>query len=213
MSDSSPRDGRLRRYWDRQAESYDRQMVFAERRFFADTRAWVCGQATGDVLEVAVGTGLNLNHYSHDVRLTGVEWSPSMLAVARRRADETGRRVDLQQGDARTLGFTDGRFDTVVCTFSLCAIEDERKALAEMARVLRPGGRLLLADHVESSAWPVRGLQWLIDAFSVPMYGEHWRRRPLRDVRTMGFDIERHDRFKLGIIERFAARKPGGSSR
>ncbi|MFC0864535.1 class I SAM-dependent methyltransferase [Sphaerimonospora cavernae] len=213
MSDSSPRDGRLRRYWDRQAESYDRQMAFAERRFFADTRAWVCGQATGDVLEVAVGTGLNLTHYSHDVRLTGVEWSPSMLAVARRRADETGRRVDLQQGDARALGFTDGRFDTVVCTFSLCAIEDERKALAEMARVLRPGGLLLLADHVESSAWPVRGLQWLIDAFSVPMHGEHCRRRPFRNVLGMGFGIERHDRFKLGIIERFTARKPDDSSR
>lgn len=53
----------LRRYWDRHADSYDRQMAFAERRLFRDTRAWVGGRATGDVLEVAVGTGLNLPHY------------------------------------------------------------------------------------------------------------------------------------------------------
>ncbi|WP_433500417.1 class I SAM-dependent methyltransferase [Sphaerimonospora sp. CA-214678] len=210
MSDSSARDSRLRRYWDRQAGSYDRQMAYAERRFFADTRGWVCGQAAGTVLEVAVGTGLNLTHYPRDVELTGVEWSPSMLEVARRRAAETGRDVDLQQGDARSLRFPDGRFDTVVCTFSLCAIEDDRAALAEMTRVLRPGGLLLLADHVASSNRPVRTLQRLADVFTVPMFGERYSRRPFPMVLAMGFAIERHERFKLGVIERLAARKPGG---
>ncbi|MDH2428301.1 class I SAM-dependent methyltransferase [Sphaerisporangium sp. TRM90804] len=208
MSDFSPRDKRLRRYWDRQAGSYDRQMAVAERRFFGDTRSWLCGQAVGDTLEVAIGTGLNLAHYPGDVRLTGVEWSDSLLAVAQRRADDLGRAVDLRRGDARALRFADGRFDTVVCTFSLCAMSDERVVLAEMARVLRPGGLLLLADHVASSSWPVRALQGLLDAVTVPLAGEHFRRRPVSLVRAMGFTVERHDRFKLGVIERFAARKP-----
>ena len=66
--------------------SYDRSMTSADRRIFGDTRQWVCGQATGDVLEVAIGTGLNLPHYPADVRLTGVEFSPGMLALARDRA-------------------------------------------------------------------------------------------------------------------------------
>jgi ubiquinone/menaquinone biosynthesis C-methylase UbiE len=198
---------RLRRYWDRQADSYDRQMAFAERHFFAGTRSWLCGQAVGDTLEVAVGTGLNLAHYPDDVRLTGVEWSAPMLAVAQRRADDLGRAADLRQGDARALSYADGRFDTVVCTFAMCGFPDERVALAEMARVLRPGGLLLLADHVASSAWPVRVLQGLVDAVTVPLAGEHNRRRPVRWVRAMEFTVERHERFKLGIIERLAARK------
>jgi ubiquinone/menaquinone biosynthesis C-methylase UbiE len=212
MSGLTGRQGRQLRYWDRSARTYDRQMAFAERRLFADTRAWLCGQATGETLEVAIGTGLNLPFYPAAVRLTGVEWSGLMLAGARRRAHDLGLNVDLLQGDAQALSFPDGRFDTVVCTFALCSISDDRAALAEMARVLRPGGLLLLADHVVASSWPLRLLQALMDAVSVPLYDEHYRRRPLPLVRALGFDIERHDRFRLGIMERFAARKPSSTS-
>ncbi|SRR6266487_424135 len=208
MAGLSERDERLRRRWDKQAASYDKQMTFADRHFFAETRPWVCSQATGDVLEVAIGTGLNLAYYPDGVRLTGVEWSPAMLAVARQRAADLGRQVDLRQGDAQALDFPAGSFDTVVCTFSLCAIPDDQRALIEMARVLRPGGLLLLADHVEATAWPVRAVQRLLELVSVPLGGEYWRRRPIRYVRAMGFTIERHERFKLGILERLTARKP-----
>jgi ubiquinone/menaquinone biosynthesis C-methylase UbiE len=208
MSGPSRRADRLRRRWDRQAGSYDGAMTRADRYFFGDTRQWVCTQATGTALEVAIGTGLNLPHYPDDVRLTGVEFSPAMLAIARRRAEDLGRDVDLREGDAHALAFPDATFDTVVCTFALCAIPDDRTALAEMARVLRPGGLLLLADHVEAGPRVVRAVQWLVERVSIPVGGEYWRRRPIRQVEAMGFAVERHDRFKLGIVERLAARKP-----
>ncbi len=204
----SPRDERLRRYWDRHAGSYDRQMGFFDRRFFGDTRDWVCSQASGEVLEVAIGTGLNLPHYPGQVRLTGVEWSPAMLDIARHRARELGRQVNLHQGDAQALEFPDGSFDTVVCAFSLCGIPRDRQAVGEMDRVLRPGGLLLLADHVEASRWDARAAQRLIDLVTVPLGGEHFRRRPIIQVRALGYAIERHQRFTLGIVERLAARKP-----
>jgi ubiquinone/menaquinone biosynthesis C-methylase UbiE len=95
----------------------------------------------------------------------------------------------------------------VVCTFSLCAIPDDQKAVAEMARVLRPGGLLLLADHVEASPGYARAAQAVIEV-SIPASGEHLRRRPVRHVQALGFTIEDHDRLKLGIVERLAARKP-----
>jgi ubiquinone/menaquinone biosynthesis C-methylase UbiE len=136
---SASHDERLRRYWDKRAGSYDKLMGFFDRRFFGDTRAWVCSQASGDVLEVAVGTGLNLGHYPAGVRLTGVEWSPKMLDLARRRATDLDLAVDLRPGDARALPFADGSFDAVVCTFSLCLIPDYERAVREMVRVLRPG--------------------------------------------------------------------------
>lgn len=202
------RAGRLQRSWDRSATRYDRQMERAERKYFGDTRAWVCARATGATLEVAVGTGLNLPHYPETVTLTGVEWSAGMLDVARQRAADLGRVAEFAQGDAQALDFPDASFDTVVCTFALCAIPDGRRALAEMSRVLRPGGLLLLADHVASSIWPVHAAQLLVDAVSVPVAGEHFARRPMRWIRRLGYPIEAHDRFKLGMIERLAARKP-----
>jgi ubiquinone/menaquinone biosynthesis C-methylase UbiE len=208
---ASSRDQRLRRYWDKHARGYDREMRLWDRLAFGESRAWICSQAAGDALEVAIGTGLNLPHYRAGVRLTGIEWSPAMLAQARQRAEELGRTVTLQEGDAQTLPFPDASFDTVVCTLSLCAIPDDRRAVAEMIRVLRPGGRLLLLDHVAGSSRPVRAIQRLLELVTVPRGGEHFLRRPLKQVQAAGLDIERHDRFKLGVVERLAARKPGGT--
>jgi ubiquinone/menaquinone biosynthesis C-methylase UbiE len=145
---SDRRAQRLRRYWDRHARNYDKQTAFWERRLFGDGRQWVCAQASGEVLEVAIGTGRNLPYYPEGIRLTGIEFSPAMLELARRQADRLGRKVDLRLGDAQALDLPDASLDTVVCTLSLCAIPDERRAVAEMRRVLRPGGRLLLLDHV-----------------------------------------------------------------
>ncbi|MGH3680420.1 MAG: class I SAM-dependent methyltransferase [Natronosporangium sp.] len=199
---------RLRRNWDKHAGSYDKQMGFFDRRLFRDTREWICRQARGDVLEVAIGTGLNLDKYPDHVALTGIDLSPEMLAHARDRAERLGRSVQLREGDAHRLEFPDASFDTVVCTFSLCAIPDDRQAIAEMVRVLRPAGMLLLADHVVSTAWPVRGLQRLLELVTIPLGEEHFRRRPIRHVRDAGLVIERHNRFTLGIVERLTARRP-----
>jgi ubiquinone/menaquinone biosynthesis C-methylase UbiE len=202
------RSERLRRYWDKHARSYDRQMAFWERRLFGDGRQWVCAQATGEVLEVAIGTGRNLPLYPDSIRLTGVDFSPEMLQLAQRRAEELGRPVDLRLGDAQALDLPDAAFDTVVCTLSLCAIPDQRRAIAEMKRVLRPGGRLLLLDHVAAAPRAARAIQWLLERITVPLGGEHLRRRPLVHVQAEGFQIERRERSKLGIVERLAARKP-----
>jgi len=199
---------RLRRYWDKQAGAYDKQMGFFDRHIFGDTRAWICSQATGKTLEVAIGTGMNLAHYPDTVELTGIEWSPVMLDHARTQAKLLDRTVELREGDAQALEFPDTSFQTVVCTFSLCAIPDDERAVTEMVRVLRPGGLLLLADHVEAARWPGRAVQWLLERVTIPMGGEHFRRRPFRQVQALGLTVEAHDRFKLGIVERVAARKP-----
>jgi len=97
----------------------------------------------------------------------------------------------------------------VLCALGLCAIPDDQRAVAEMARVLRPGGRLLLVDHVAASARALRGVQWLYERITIPLAGEHFRRRPIGHVRELGFLIEETERFRLGIVERVSARKAG----
>ncbi len=210
MAETTTRTARWRRYWDRKADGYDREMAVWDRRLFGDSREWACGRVAGAVLEVAVGTGLNLPFYPRDATLTGIDLSEGMLGIARDRATSLGRPVTLRQGDAHALLFADGSFDTVVCTFGLCAIPDHELAVAEMVRVLRPGGRLILVDHVASSARLARAGQWLLERITVPLAGEHFRRRPLRHVEARGLPIDERERFKLGMVERLVARKPGG---
>lgn len=131
------------------------------------------------------------------------------MPVRRQSRSRGAAWIDLSLGMlALALSFRDALFDTVVCTFSLCAIRDGRQAVGEMNRVLRPGG-LLLADHVAGAAWPVRAIQRAAEVVTVPLQGEHYLRRPLRHVHAEGFEIARRERFKLGLIERLAARKPG----
>jgi SAM-dependent methyltransferase len=201
-------DLQQRRYWDDHASTYDRGMAFAERRILRDTRSWVCGQATGRTLEVAIGTGLNLRWYPSGIDLVGVELSPRMLQIARRRAAELGVPADLREGTAQALDFADDSFDTVISTLALCSIPDDARAVAEMIRVLRPGGALILADHVESSAAPVRLAQRAVELWSVRSAGEHFTRRPIRHLYAAGMHVERQERFLAGVIERVVARKP-----
>jgi ubiquinone/menaquinone biosynthesis C-methylase UbiE len=163
---------RWRRYWDKTAVSYDRQMHFYDRVLLGDNRPRVCAQATGHTLKVAVGTGRNLPFYPAAVGLTGIDFSPAMLGIAQTQARQLGRGVDLQEADAQALSFQAASFDTVVCTFALCAIPNERRAVGEMTRVLRPGG-LLLADHIAGASWPVRGLQRILELATVPLQGAH----------------------------------------
>jgi len=204
MAMSADRDERLRRYWDKHAESYDKQMGFSDRHFFGDSRSWVCSKASGEVLEVAVGTGLNLPHFPAGVHVTGVDWSPAMLDLARARAGHLGRDVDLREGDAQALPFDDASFDTVVCTLSLCTIPNHGKAIAEMARVLRPGGRLLLLDHIGSRWWPVWAVLRLVELFTA-RNGEYMTRRPLPMLAAAGLTVTESQQLKLGTVERVAA--------
>jgi ubiquinone/menaquinone biosynthesis C-methylase UbiE len=197
-----------RRAYDKTAHKYDKQIGFFERRVFGTQhRPWACSRADGATLEVAVGTGLNLPHYPDGVDLVGLDLSTEMLSLARRRADEIGRQVELREGDAQELPFEDGRFDTVLCTFSLCNIPDVERAVAEMKRVLKPGGRLILVDHVRSSVKPFYWLQKFIEFFSKRTEGEHMTRRPIVQVRDAGFRIDEHDRSNGGVLERLVATK------
>jgi ubiquinone/menaquinone biosynthesis C-methylase UbiE len=201
---------RVRDIWRRFAPRYDRQIRFFERFLFEGGREWVCSRARGAVLEIGIGTGHNLRFYPPDVRVTGVDLSPETLDFARRRAGTLGRSVDLRVGDAQALDFEAGSFDTVVSTLTMCSVPDHHRALLEAARVLRPGGRLIMLEHVRSPAPAVRLGQRLLNPLSVRFVADHLLREPLYAVSRLGLDVVELERLKWGIVERLRAVKPEG---
>ena len=203
-----PRENeRLRRFYDRSAGEYDLWMRFYDPLVLGDGRGRICSRASGRTLELAIGTGLNLPFYPDGVPLTGIDLSPAMLAIASRRARELGVDADLRLGDAHDLDFPDESFDTVVATLFLSSVPSPRQAAAEVLRVLKPGGRLLLLDHVRSPIWPARLVERLLDPPVRRFAGCHLLRDPLDYLGAVGFRVERRDRSRWGIVLEVVARK------
>ncbi len=129
----------------------DRLMAGTERAGLADRRAELVAGARGATLELGAGTGLNLRHYPAAVTdLVLAEPDRHMARRLRARLGEAGRPAEVVEAPAERLPFEDGRFDTVVVTLVLCTVQDPGQALEEIARVLKPGGRLLFLEHVRA---------------------------------------------------------------
>jgi ubiquinone/menaquinone biosynthesis C-methylase UbiE len=199
---------RVRRVQDKHAKGYDRQISLFERILFGGGREWVCSQARGRTLELACGTARNLPFYPPGVQLTGIELSPEMLALGKERAEELGHPADLRLGDAQALEFDEESFDTVTCTLGFCTIPDTTTAAREAFRVLRPGGQLLMLEHVRSPNRLVRGGERLLEPLAIRFEADHLLREPLDYLPGVGFEIDDVHRSKAGIVERLRAHKP-----
>ena len=205
LPDVQPTDPELRRI----RELYDRRGEELTPEdgswLIGDARRRLASQARGDTLEVGIGAGRTIGFYPADVRLTGIDLSPVMLEAARSRAAALGRQVDLRVGDAMALDFPDAGFDTVAFCLTLCTVPDDRRAIEEAARVLRPGGRLVAVEHVRSPNPVVRFVERLWEPISVRQYADHVLRDPVDHLAATGFEIQSLERGRLGIVERLVA--------
>ena len=152
-------------------------------------RAKVVPRATGRVLEIGVGTGMNFSYYGAIDSAHGIEPDPHMLRRARARAERLGFPIELVQTGAESLPYGDAAFDTVVVTWVLCTIPNPRVALKEIARVLRPEGRMLFVEHVRSRFSVAGKLQDAITPLWKKLAGGcHLNRDSLEMIRAAGFE-------------------------
>ncbi|MEV0174554.1 class I SAM-dependent methyltransferase [Streptomyces sp. NPDC050803] len=169
-----------------------------EKAGIADHRRRLLTGLTGDVVEIGAGNGLNFPHYPPEVkRLVAVEPEPNLRDLARRQARTAPVPVEVDEGRAEHLAHPDASFDAAVVCMTLCSVADPQAALAELHRVLRPGGQLRFFEHVRADSPRMRRVQRVLDATVWPrlMGGCHTGRDTQALIAAAGFAITAVDRF------------------
>jgi ubiquinone/menaquinone biosynthesis C-methylase UbiE len=185
--------------YDRLASRYDRAIAPLERRFLARWRAEALALIPPDsrVLEVGAGTGLNFPFYPRGAHGVASELSCEMLKLARGKAHPEG--VRLVQTKAERLPFRDDSFDAAFATLVFCSIASPRDAFLELRRVVRPGGTIVLLEHVR----PGGLLGYFFDALSwltVALFEDHFNRRTAHEAARAGLRVLTVERRMLGIF-------------
>jgi ubiquinone/menaquinone biosynthesis C-methylase UbiE len=180
---------------------YDPLMTRADRAGLLDRRATMVGQASGSVVEIGAGTGLNLAHYPGGLsELTLTEPEEPMARQLQKRVASATLPATVVQAPAERLPFPDGHFDCAVATLVLCTVPDVPGSLAEVKRVLKPGGRLLFLEHVRG---PEKLARWQdrIHPFWVRFaHGCHCNRDTVASIRAAGFEIDELEEAELGAL-------------
>ncbi|MFW9990599.1 MAG: class I SAM-dependent methyltransferase [Candidatus Odinarchaeota archaeon] len=199
----------VRKRYDRYSRFYDRFEGRMEQIVFQNLREQVIGSLKGNVLEIGVGTGKNLPHYHPGTEVTGIDISRGMLVKARNRLPLfRGESIELRLMDAGELAFNDGMFDTVVCTFVLCSVPAPVRAVTEMLRVLKPGGWIILLEHVLSKMPLVALGQRLLNPLTRGLLGYNIDRDTVNILRRASAvimkdqDLTKTDLLKLIICRR-----------
>lgn len=190
--------------WDRAAGCFDFMNRGVEFRYGGEKRKWF-SQACGKTLLVAVGTGLDLQYFPDGHDLVGVDISEKMLEKAKEKVNSR-IKTDLIQADVHNLGFADDAFDTVVTSCTFCSVPDPVMGLREVRRVLKPGGRLIMFEHVRSDIFWMGPMMDLMTKVS-RRFGPDLNRRTKNNVIKAGFRLTREVNLYLDMIKIFEAVK------
>lgn len=182
------------------ARCYDFVLNRLERRGMTERRRTLLENVSGSTLEIGAGTGLNFPLYPPDANVVAIEPDPSMIRRARERAREAEAAIEVFQLDAQRLPLDDNSFEHVVGTLVMCTIPRPEEALAEIGRVLRPGGSYLFLEHVRGQT--PRLVKWqdrLEKPWRAVAGGCHPNRDTLSTIAGSGLDVASVDRFELGL--------------
>lgn len=194
-----------------EARSYDREMWLLERTKLSELRQHVVRQVTGNTLEIGVGTGANIAHYRDDVSVTAIDLRPAYMMAADKKALQRspGFKFAAACADVQKLPFPDNTFDTALGALVFCSIAHPQAALAEIRRVLRPGGQLILLEHVRGLTSFTRRLTDWLQPLWFAMQGDcHLNRETAAAVAEAGFQIDFTSEHARGLVQIIQATSP-----
>jgi ubiquinone/menaquinone biosynthesis C-methylase UbiE len=203
-----PDSAAIKKRYDRIAPYFDGMEAIMEGLFFKSWRKRLWAKVDGHhILEVGVGTGKNFDYYPQDARITAIDFSDKMLMQARHKRDRKNVTVELDLMDVQSLYFADNSFDTVIASFVFCSVPAPVKGLKELYRVCKPGGQVLLLEHLLSSKPLLAGVMNLLNPVVVALAGANINRNTVKNVQACGFASVRVDEHSGDIIKLIEARK------
>lgn len=198
----------VKKRYDRIAPYFEGMEAVMEGLFFRTWRKKLWEKVDGHhILEAGVGTGKNFDYYPKHARITAVDFSEEMLKQAKRKKDRKNVAVELELMDIQSLPFASNSFDTVIASFVFCSVPSPSKGLKELYRVCKPGGQVLLLEHVVSSRPLIARVMNLINPLVFSMVGANINRNTVKSVRACAFSSVRIDEHSGDIIKLIEARK------
>lgn len=201
-------DVKLQEKWNASAAFFDLMSGLGpELRWRPHKRALFETMGTGRILFLAVGTGLDIASFPPGRDIVGIDVSPKMLAKAERRAAAYPGRLELKVMDAQEMDFPDHAFDEAFTSCTFCSVPDPLKGLAELRRVLKPGGRLSMFEHTGSRHLPVKLTLDFMNPFFRPI-GPSINRNTVANVIAAGFRLQRVENVYMDVVRIIRATSP-----
>lgn len=198
----------IKQRYDRIAPFYDGLEAVMEGLFFKSWRKKLWSKVDGHhILEVGVGTGKNFEYYPASARITAIDFSQKMLEQATHKKGRKNIPVDLNLMDVQSLCYADNSFDTVIASFVFCSVPLPLKGLKELYRVCKPGGQVLLLEHVLSTRPMIAKAMNFINPAVVALVGANINRDTVKNVKACGFASVRVNEHSSDIIKLIEARK------
>lgn len=178
---------KIRKRYDRISKIYD---MFEQPMEVMSLKKWrfeIAKYLKGKVLEVGVGTGKNIPYYPDGIDATAIDFSEKMLAKANEKTKKFNKQVKLIHMDAQNMNFPDNTFDRVFTTCVFCSVPDPVKGLKEIRRVCKPGGKIIMIEHVRSEKKIAGLIMDMFNPITLNLYGANINRRTVENVKLAGF--------------------------
>lgn len=193
---------KIRKRYDRASSFYD---IFEQPMEIMTLKKWrteVMKELQGDVLEVGVGTGKNIQYYPDNINVTAIDFSENMLSKAKEKAEIFNKKVKLINMDAQSMTFPDNYFDCVFTTCVFCSVPDPVKGLKEIKRVCKDGGKIVMIEHERSENKAIGLLMDIFNPVTLNLYGANINRKTVENIKKAGFTKIEVTNLKSDILKK-----------